>query len=433
MRLIAVIFVIAFGLFIYSCGGASEGEEKGEHLKSPIDMALVLSDDGNDSIYVLNGLQGSVAVYNLKESKFVQGATDDEDSPYFFEQFLFDMDKTRDGRLLLSSAKKGKIYVFSPLTKEREELELDTNPVHIYCSPNEDLCALLPVNEQKLLMLNTTDLKWTSYQLEFLPNIVLFVEHKMFYFCVDKIIEASTSSPDVIVSEVAIFGVPLAAHYSEYDKLIYIATSDGSKLWIFDPETQELDSVELPQSAFATALVDVEDELYLVGAEGSVYVYLKKNKRFCGARATRPTFVDEGKYSNPKMSEVFVRDCLVKDEKWTVEFDQEKGAYLVKGEKSGKQATLAYENRTYTSDSGAISFVIHSGDYHATDGDKFEFRTEAGIGAIEVGLLPRAALAWFNKDEDEDKQRWLVFVSNLLSNSISVIDTKEHEVIDTLE
>lgn len=431
-RLDTVALVIALAIFACSCGGTSEEETLAEHLESPLDMVLVSSESG-DRIYVLNGLQGSIAVYNPESSKFVRGATDDEDSPNFFEQFLYDMDAARDGRLLISSAKKGEIYVFSPLTEGREKIELDTSPVKIYCSSTEDLCALLPANEQKILMLRTSDLQWDEYQLEFLPELALFVGQQIFYFCVDKIVVASTSSPDTIISEVAISGIPLAAHYSEYDKLIYLATSDSSKLWIFEPESQALDSVDLPEQAFATALVDIESELYLVGAEGGVYVYLKDYKRFCGAKATRPVFIDEGQYSNPKMSKITVRDCLVNDEKWTVKFDQKERAYSVKGEKSGKQATLAYENQTYVSDSGAISFVIHSGDYHATDGDRFEFKTEDGVGFIKVGLLPRAAITWFSENEDKDKERWLVFVSNLLSDSISVIDTKEHEIIDTLE
>ena len=431
-RLKIVISAVALALLVSACGGAAEQQQAADNLKSPVDLVLASTENG-DRIFILNGLQGSLAIYNPKKGKFVRGATDDEDSPYFFEPFLFDLDSSKDGRLLISCAERGMVYVFDPSTKERKELKLNTNPVHISCSLSDDICALIPTNEQKILILTMDDLKWNEYQLGVLPILALIVGQNIYYFCTDEIAVASVSSPDVITSEISIIGVPQAMVYSEHDKSIYLATSDSSKLWIFEPESQALDVVDLPERAFATSLVDVEGELYLVGAEGSVYAYLKDKKRFCGSSATRPAFVDQGIFSDPEMSEVSVRDCLVGDEKWKVEYDQKERAYTVEGEKSGRQMAMAYEDQTYFSDTGAISFVIHSGDYHTTDGDRFEFSTEAGIAAMKVGLMPRAAIAWFKDDEDKDKQRWLIFVANALSDSISVIDTKKHKVTDMLE
>jgi len=424
----AMLFALAVALLAGGCGGVAEERESADHLESPIDMVLAPGAVGGERIYILNGLQGSISIYNPEKDKFVRGDTDDEESPYFFEPFLFDMEATSDGRLMIAAGEYGRLYLFDPVSKESELFKLKTSPVRISCSSTSDECVLAPVGEQKVLMFNLSDLNWDEYQLDIQPLFVLYVDATIYYLCADEIAVAAASQPDSLIAEVEIAGLPQAVLYSDDDKSLYVATSDPSQLWIYDVEAESLDSVDLPEQTLATALVEVGGELYLVGAEGRVYVYLKEKQRFCGSYASSPVFTDSGPFSNPQMSEVTVRDCLVNDEVWKVKYDQDERAYVVKGEESGKQLTLAYEDQTYVSDTGSISFVIHSGDYRTTDEDMFEFRTYAGVGFIVVGLLPRAGLAWFDEEED----RWLVFIVNVLSDSISVIDADEHEIIDTL-
>lgn len=83
---------------------------------------------------------------------------------------------------------------------------------------------------------------------------------------------------------------------------------------------------------------------------------------------------------------------VTRTETWTVTYDSASLSWEVDGTLSGVQANRAYEGERYISDTGAISFLIRSGTFPATDGDRFAFVTDDGL------------LVFRGSDEDEDGQ-----------------------------
>lgn len=77
---------------------------------------------------------------------------------------------------------------------------------------------------------------------------------------------------------------------------------------------------------------------------------------------------------------VSVNACggIANSEQWELVFDAIAQAWRVKGNLSGEQLGLAYENERYLSDDGAISFVIRSGATPTQEGWKISFAVDAG-------------------------------------------------------
>lgn len=95
-------------------------------------------------------------------------------------------------------------------------------------------------------------------------------------------------------------------------------------------------------------------------------------------------FYDEGNESSPSLSmdtytgdQVILNTCggILKDETWTITFDEALGDWQVKGSFSGIQQNRAQAHRRYLSDKGEISFTLTDGTLPPTDGDYFKFDT----------------------------------------------------------
>lgn len=140
--------------------------------------------------------------------------------------------------------------------------------------------------------------------------------------------------------------------------------------------------------------------------------------------ATEPQFTDSGDPSNPTISPISTKDRVTKTEDWTVTYISGTNKYLAKGTFSGTQKAMAEEGVTYISDNGEVSFTITSGTPATTEGDNFTFSTHNGVSAISVEKLPGEIII------SADGER--AYIANAGSDSISVVDIKESEVIDTI-
>ena len=99
-------------------------------------------------------------------------------------------------------------------------------------------------------------------------------------------------------------------------------------------------------------------------------------------------FFDQGADSNPQIYSadgsgqgIVVNQCggIVRDEAWTVTYQENDGNWLVVGDISAEQEFRAYENQRYQNDDGAISFTIVSGSRPSTQGDSFSFTTKSNM------------------------------------------------------
>ncbi|MEQ1564778.1 MAG: hypothetical protein ABMA64_03985 [Myxococcota bacterium] len=80
---------------------------------------------------------------------------------------------------------------------------------------------------------------------------------------------------------------------------------------------------------------------------------------------------------------VSVNTCggLALSEQWTARFDQNVQAWRVSGSVSGDQVELAYEDQRYLSDEGQVSFLIGSRATPSKDGWEITFTVEDGVAA----------------------------------------------------
>lgn len=101
-----------------------------------------------------------------------------------------------------------------------------------------------------------------------------------------------------------------------------------------------------------------------------------------------PFFSDGGATSDPEMEDdgatnrpIQLATCggLVRDETWAVTYDGVAAEWLVEGGVSGLQEGAAREEVRYLSDGGGLSFLIHSGLFASSTGDRFGFSTVSGV------------------------------------------------------
>lgn len=102
--------------------------------------------------------------------------------------------------------------------------------------------------------------------------------------------------------------------------------------------------------------------------------------------ATEPVFLDpDGSGDTPTLDGLRVRAGYTTTEDWSVEFDGSR--WWAVGAHSGRQVTEPVPGKTYTTDFGELEFVVE-GD--ATEGDRFEFRTESGLSEWSLDGRPTA-------------------------------------------
>ena len=74
---------------------------------------------------------------------------------------------------------------------------------------------------------------------------------------------------------------------------------------------------------------------------------------------------------------------IARSETWTLRYRVDEGGWEVRGSISGEQSQLAFEDQRYTSDSGAISFVMRSGVFPSRDDYTLVFNTLEGITSAD--------------------------------------------------
>ncbi len=109
-------------------------------------------------------------------------------------------------------------------------------------------------------------------------------------------------------------------------------------------------------------------------------------------------FSDLGETSNPYFvsdevtgRQVVSSACggIARDESWSLVYDGLLGAWRAFGAVSGEQEGLVYEDQRYTTDNGALSWMILSGTRPSTDGDLFAFNIDDGV--LEMSEVPAAS------------------------------------------
>ncbi|TVQ86758.1 MAG: hypothetical protein EA397_19545 [Deltaproteobacteria bacterium] len=82
---------------------------------------------------------------------------------------------------------------------------------------------------------------------------------------------------------------------------------------------------------------------------------------------------------------ILINRCpgIALNERWEVRYSAPDQGWVVKGERSGLQSRLAYEDQRYTTDRGELSFVIRSGTSPSIDGWLIEFNVTDGILRID--------------------------------------------------
>lgn len=149
---------------------------------------------------------------------------------------------------------------------------------------------------------------------------------------------------------------------------------------------QETTSFGAPYRDETVAIATFAGELWL--AEGATGCFVQNSVGPYAYTETSGYFYDEGAASNPDLEDanglaerVEVSSCggLVRDEDWTVTFDEVSGTWQVEGTLSGIQDNRASEDTRYVSDSGTVSFLITSGSAMTTQGDQFRFTTRSGL------------------------------------------------------
>jgi sugar lactone lactonase YvrE len=214
----------------------------------------------------------------------------------------------------------------------------------------------------------------------------------------------------------------------------YVLNYNPPQLHIIDTATW---TVADELTSFAAALngmaLSTDGRLgYLAAEDGFVYYFYRDRRRVCGAYAKRPAFFDDGPLGNPQLTAIQTKDCVTREEVWTITYDQPQDAWIVKGESSGEQAALAYTDQAYASDGDEIRFVIRSGDKHESDGDAFQVETRVSQEPVPAGGLPRAVLV--SPDDDPDfPDRDVIFVSDPSTHSVARLLTFEDEERQFLE
>ncbi|MFT6816754.1 MAG: hypothetical protein ACJATT_000554 [Myxococcota bacterium] len=78
---------------------------------------------------------------------------------------------------------------------------------------------------------------------------------------------------------------------------------------------------------------------------------------------------------------VVVNRCggVATSETWNLRYDANQSGWIVEGSVSGVQDALAFEDRRYITNNGAVSFVIQSGVRPSEDGWQFQFTVNSGL------------------------------------------------------
>ena len=135
------------------------------------------------------------------------------------------------------------------------------------------------------------------------------------------------------------------------------------------------------------------------------------------AGSSNVIFSDQGNASTPSLTtdiytgdQISLNPCggVLKDEGWSITFDEVQGDWEVEGSVSGIQSNRALAHQRYISDRGELSFTIADGALPPTDGDSFSFDTRSNLllfssitnnqGSLEALEHPRSGIFYSHND-----------------------------------
>lgn len=211
----------------------------------------------------------------------------------------------------------------------------------------------------------------------------------------------------------------LAPLLSDTERLLYVAPTSGQEVWVVDLDTDTFVDVNawvegeqgldfrVPVSGLEAIPLEFrqletdDDGVHLYGRAVAVSlaagrVLFMAEGTGClvedeyGPRTDLPSSysevdyetnfesIDNGAYLEQNATSsrhVMVNPCagIARGETWTLTFDRNLQGWRVEGSLSGEQADVAYEDRRYVSDDGAISFTVRSGSAPSEDGWRIQF------------------------------------------------------------
>ncbi|MBJ95676.1 MAG: hypothetical protein CMP23_14530 [Rickettsiales bacterium] len=195
-----------------------------------------------------------------------------------------------------------------------------------------------------------------------------------------------------------------------------IAGMDASSA---DIESAILDEDGTRLRRFAVMVTTFAGSMYWIDAATGCQVFSTPAGAFLEVSpgAVDTTFDDLGYVSNPQLvfDEVSERAVTThacggvsRSETWLLRYEEELGSYEVEGSLSGVQQQRAYEGERYISDGGELSVLILPGTRPTTDGDRWTFPINDGVGPVALHELPGDPLVFTELFDNRDGPWWKV-------------------------
>ncbi len=460
--------ILAFPLLLtLSCGDDEEVSTPTPHnFRAPNALAIVshAGDGGKEFLFIANSTEGTISIVDLTDNSLVDGDGDSSNginpisvngiTPPPDSKIIRDIAVIPDGTLLiaawvgptsgfLSAIDTSGIFTGSgagpqttiTLRGQPHSIAINSGTVFITCTEPEGILSFvcngntIICTEKEVISLDNSP-----------RNIIMSGDTRFAYvtfFDSSKIATVNIAGPLTLeaaplLSEGTFPGTPidLAIDPDAGDAYITIVGSTSSQLAVVgvsSPTQGQFSGTIYPLGGLPRRVAVTPKAInangtpnrlvYVTNLSGAVQI-------IDDSSATEPEFTDSGDPSNPTISPILTKDRVTKTEDWTVTYISGTNKYLVEGTVSGEQKTMAEERVIYVSDNREVCFIIISGTQATTEGDKFTFSTHSGVSAISLEKLPGGIAI------SADGER--AYIANTGSDSISIVDIKESEVIDTI-
>lgn len=459
MKKLPAIFILI--MLVASCGGGGyQAPETVYHFFGPTEFAIDTDPLGTDGayLYVINSAGGSLSILNTFGFDIVK--THNDDDPYdedtlWLGKAPLDIAITPNGETLyitdawndvVRTMETSEPYVVQKTDLLLNAARISIVPVTIDPETYEPTVPQAWKDRHEVWFSEPAEnrlLVWNHLSGEVEDEIALAAEpydiqvsrdgDQVYLVCRDGILRVVDAATRTLLDiEVDLGGRPRRVVEGHKGNLLYVLNVDPPELHIIDKSTWlETDDEITFTWAINDMALSTDGRLGFISSDdGYLYYFFIRERRACGSSADRPYFYDKGSLSNPTMERIDTTDCITRDEIWTVTYQQEYGAWLVRGEHTGLQAGLVFTDQAYISDRGHVSFIIHEGPYHVSDGDHFKFRTRVGVTPIPVGALPVGVVTTPYQSEIEED---LVFIANSGSHTISRVYTGEDENLGAIQ
>lgn len=441
--------LLACGLLILSaCSESGGNEEEDKNFQFPTRLAITPDPDNENGVYLfaLNYLGGTASILNVfeNEDSFAKRHGDKSLDDRYLDvgDYPADLALSESGdRVFICSAQGGDLNVLDvkpagsvdqfstrKLTLEQDGDRISVGPCNMISSGS--LIYIADQDKQRLLVLDAeTETLTAAADLDEMPeSLIVSTNGADLYLTTAQanLWRYDAATLTAVGEPLFLDGAPTRLALDEVSKRLFVINREPAALHRINAEslTEIGTPIELAGIPSNLLIVPGGKWIYVACLNGQVYVYDRSIGHFCGASATVPQFKDRGAISDPTIEQVIAKDCVAREQEWSVKYDQSERRFIVRGDKSGKQSTRAYLDQTYISDNGSIQFTINSGTRAPSDKDEFTFETDPGIGPIRIGQLPDGMVAVPDYD---DPEFYIIWIANTLSDNLNHITTDEHE------